>query len=579
MIFGVKFGGKKISNNNFQGGMQGLIIILAFLILAYAPLLPSADRYRGDEGLYTDAAIRMVQTGDYITPYYHDGSIRLRKPILTYWALVTSYKIFGISLWSSRIPFLVAGCLIVWFTYNISFSLFRSKEIALIAAALIASNLTLFHISIRSTPDALLCLFISMSLYGFSRLIFDRERKLVDYLLAYTGAGLAAATKGGWGFLPITYVFLCAIAFYRDRAPLRTLIEWKGIAIFIFIASFWYVLAYYQNGDVFIRQFWGDQLGERISRSKWYVIENILVYVSAIIWGFMPWPLIFLPIMFGRGTSDKIKDLFRNNRGPLLFALGWYLFLCLTFSFGNIQRTRFLFPAYPLVSALYAAICIYVAKDNGTVWSVIHQIPRLLLWACIFWGLCSFAAGIFIDRILILGGITAVVVAAAISAAPFHDGHRSFVLKISLYIILIFSLTANFICRVVYDSPAFKAVKIVRQYREGPVEIAAINIHGHYRAQINVLSGGLIRVQMYSEAANAKSLEGFPFIIISEGALHEMKDFPLDAYEVRECGYTYDRERFKISSLRVIRTFDDARRLLVHWQKRYYLLIKRGLRF
>ena len=66
--------------------------------------------------------------GDYFTPCNYDGTPYLRKPILTFWAIAASYKIFGINLFSSRIPFLIAGCIIIWLTYKLLSCSFGVKK-------------------------------------------------------------------------------------------------------------------------------------------------------------------------------------------------------------------------------------------------------------------------------------------------------------------------------------------------------------------------------------------------------------------------------------------------------------------
>ncbi len=204
---------------------QWVFILILIFFFAFLAILPSTARYRGDEQFYTDAAIRMVQTGDYFTPYFgrtgyfYDEIPYLQKPIFTFWALAASYKIFGINLFSSRIPFLIAGCLIILLTYKLSLLFFRRKEWALIAAAVIASNFTLFHVSVRSTPDTFFCLFISISLYGFAHLIFNRDQRLINYIFAYVGAGLAVATHGIWGVLPVVFSFL--FCFFRTGGAVK----------------------------------------------------------------------------------------------------------------------------------------------------------------------------------------------------------------------------------------------------------------------------------------------------------------------------------------------------------------------
>ncbi|OGP52473.1 MAG: hypothetical protein A2Y65_05960, partial [Deltaproteobacteria bacterium RBG_13_52_11] len=550
---------------------QGVVILIIVFFFAFLPLLSGTARYRGDERFYTDAAIRMGQTGDYFTPYYHDGTLRLRKPIFIYWAVVASYKIFGINLFSSRIPFLIAGCLVIWFTYKLSLLFFRRKEWAFIAAAVIASNLTLFHVSVRSTTDTLLCLFISMSLYGFARLIFNRDQRMINYIFAYVGAGLAVATKGGWGILPVGFAFFFCLFRKGSTVTLRELLDVKSIVIAVFVASFWYVIAYNQHGDVFVQQFFGDQVGERFSGPKWYIVENMLTYLFAVVGEFMPWSFILILLLVTHRDKDMISHFFREHKEACIFILGWYISLCVVFSFGNIQRTRFLFPAYPLVSALYAALLVPLASHGkGLSSSVLQHIARITLAACFLFGLVLALAGIFIDMRLVVGGVLTMFAVAVLYATLFHRRGIYSLVMVALCIIITFSVTENFISPVIYNSPAPRVVQKVREYTQGPIEIAGINFDDTFRAQIYVLSGGHIKVINLKGSITPDTLRQFRFIILDKSITQKPM---FDGYAVEECGYSYEKD-FKIRSLWSIKTVDDLRSLIFGLQQRYYLMIK-----
>ena len=72
----------------------------------------------------------MRQTGDYMVPRHPDGSPRFEKPILTYWLVAASYALLGVSPLSSRLPFLVAGCGVLWLTYRLAELLFERRRVA-----------------------------------------------------------------------------------------------------------------------------------------------------------------------------------------------------------------------------------------------------------------------------------------------------------------------------------------------------------------------------------------------------------------------------------------------------------------
>src|SRR5437867_3418181 len=64
--------------------MKPVLMLVAIFFAALVPTLRDLSRYHGDERYYTDAAITMIQSGDYLTPRYADGTERFKKPLLTY---------------------------------------------------------------------------------------------------------------------------------------------------------------------------------------------------------------------------------------------------------------------------------------------------------------------------------------------------------------------------------------------------------------------------------------------------------------------------------------------------------------
>src|SRR5213076_1903553 len=69
--------------------------------------LPLIDR---DEPRFAEASREMIQRTDYVVPYFNN-QLRLDKPPLAYWAQVASYRIFGESDFSARLPSAIAAAL------------------------------------------------------------------------------------------------------------------------------------------------------------------------------------------------------------------------------------------------------------------------------------------------------------------------------------------------------------------------------------------------------------------------------------------------------------------------------------
>ena len=186
------------------------LALIALFFALHLPILAGVTRGHPDEQYYTDAAIRMVQTGDYVTPHFADGTPRFNKPGLAYWLVAAGFHVLGINVLASRILFLIAGCLVIWFAYLTARTLFRDETAALGTVVLLVSNDELHSASVRATPDILLCLGITLGLWGFTRALFGGTRSGRNLVLGYGGVGLAIAAKGMLGVALLAYVFIAA---------------------------------------------------------------------------------------------------------------------------------------------------------------------------------------------------------------------------------------------------------------------------------------------------------------------------------------------------------------------------------
>jgi 4-amino-4-deoxy-L-arabinose transferase len=87
--------------------------LLVFILLFQG----SRHLWEPDEGRHTAGALQMVRTGEYIDVRLHPENEHFTKPPLTYWALVLSYRVFGLNEFAGRLPNALAWwgtCLLLW---------------------------------------------------------------------------------------------------------------------------------------------------------------------------------------------------------------------------------------------------------------------------------------------------------------------------------------------------------------------------------------------------------------------------------------------------------------------------------
>lgn len=386
-----------------DGNNRGAALCLTATFLAACLLLiNSLTLYQGDERLYTDAAIRMIQSGDYLTPHYDDGPPRFLKPILSYWPLVASFRLFGINLPASRIPSIVAGCLVIWLTYRLAQVLFRHSGIAVLASAVLASNSNFLHASLRARPDIYLCLFVTVSLYGFALILFKRTSAYA-YACAYLGSGLAVATKGVPGLLTIAYASLFCLFSRSNDCKLARLVHVPSILGGLAVALCWFVLMYVLHGAEAIQSFYSDQIDDKLANSAMNIFYNGLKYLTSTAGFFSPWFVIVvvLIIRFGNLMTHTLKRF----QSEYVFSIGWIVTVMGIFLAGLVSRDRYMLPAYPLLACVVAVMVEPCLRGGIPGRLLFNILPACLSALGLIWGTLLVACGRWLHPDLVVSGV------------------------------------------------------------------------------------------------------------------------------------------------------------------------------
>lgn len=324
-----------------------IIIIFAMVAL---PFVATFALYYPDERHYTDGAFHMLQHGDWLIPHTGSGAVRFEKPILPYWAVAGSWLIFGVNIFAARLPFLLICCGTLWLTYQMTNRFTASKHRALLAAMILAAEPQFFLCAIRNLPDGLLTFFLTLSTYGFLRILVWNEVKCGAYWMAYGGAAGAAMSKG---LLGVGIVLFCwGFAFFpkRDWSSLKKLLDWPSmVAAFILVAS-WFIYIIATHGLTAWSSFFDDQVTGNIHGHLWDPILRLPVFGLIAMASFLPWSLIILEGILRRKNlgGGNLPIVFRK------FTFVWVATLIIGFSLGTNLSLRYLLPASPLIAILLA---------------------------------------------------------------------------------------------------------------------------------------------------------------------------------------------------------------------------------
>jgi 4-amino-4-deoxy-L-arabinose transferase-like glycosyltransferase len=523
------------------------LVILLFL-LVNLPVIAGFNRHTRDERFYVDGALVMLRTGDYLTPRWPDGSARFNKPPLTYWLLAGSYRLFGVSLLASRLPFLLAGCLTLFLAGRLARDLWGSARAGLLAVAVLAANNTFLTNSNVSTTDGLLTLGVILSQLGFMRVVFLGSRARRDYAWAYLGCALAMLAKGLIGLAPAGFAWLFALLLRRRLGlSLRALFNAPALAAGLLLGGGWMLAMLALHGGTFLDEFGGDQVGNRLGRSRW--IENLLVYAGTWAGTFLPW---YLPLAFlGLADRPALRAAGRGRGARSWYLLAWAAAVALVFLPSNQARARYIMPTVPLLAVLLAGWLDAAEREHR-----LDRVWRALGWALAALGLAGgaglAAAGWGGDPWLRSGGLLLVAAGGALGGLLFA-ARLSRPLLTAAFLLCAYAVTTVCLQSYAKATPAPEVARILKAHAPGDprVELSA-DFPTKYLSQVRICMGGLGRFEVRDPAA-LPGAGGGPDAVLYAGA--ERPARPPEGYRLVEAGAAYER-------------FDLGEYLRARWQGR-----------
>ncbi|MBU6454760.1 MAG: glycosyltransferase family 39 protein [Cyanobacteria bacterium REEB67] len=245
------------------------------------------------ESYYTEAAREMVESNDWIVPHLN-YQVYFSKPILTFWLIAASYKIFGISEWAARLPFAMIASLMVFATYAAAGRLYERRTAFL--AALIASAVPLTVIFCKTSPiDLLFCTFLNLAVLAFAMSVFAGSRPWAYALWA--SLALAVVAKGPAGI--VFFGLGTALFLLLQKPSLEELKNWflatkplAGIPLFIAICLPWYWAVWTATKGLFLQVFFIYENIARLAGKTNLHKSSLIYFIPVLAYGFAPWFLL-----------------------------------------------------------------------------------------------------------------------------------------------------------------------------------------------------------------------------------------------------------------------------------------------
>ena len=384
-----------------------LVLIVATLYFCYFHNLGAIGLVGPDEPRYAWIARDMHETGDWVTPRLY-GKPWFEKPPLYYWGAALSFKLFGVSETSARLPSalsaLFATLALAWLALRL-----YGAETARWLLLLLPTTVGMIGFSHAAATDMPFAAMLSIAMVFATKLLnlvpspaqqsesstaspgslrsftsFTSSTSFTSFLFGLF-LGLATLAKGPAAIiLSGGAVLLWALFTKRWRDAFRCLHP-VAIASFCLTALPWYILCARRNPD-FFRIFIIEHNFDRFLTPQFQHIQPFWFYIPVFIVAVFPW-IFFHALAKLRFLTDWTAHLPESHTQA--FFLAWAGFIFLFFTISKSKLPGYILPAIPPMVILTANAAALTARGP-------RRSPR---WPILGTGLVLLIFGIALQRL------------------------------------------------------------------------------------------------------------------------------------------------------------------------------------
>lgn len=308
--------------------VAAVAVLLALVFLGGRPV------WDPDEGRYTNVALEILRSGDWINLARNHETGHWTKPPLIYQAIAVSFALFGKSAWAARLPSALAYLLTVWLVARCARRLAPGAERE--AALVFATMLLPFGASQFVSTDALLCALEALGMYGYVELRFGGGIRPWRWTLCLAiGFGAAFLTKGPPALLPLLAILAMEVLSPSHR--LHVLPALSAVMLGAAVALPWFLVVSRRHpgllGYLVAQEVVDRATGSHVTHNaEWY--GWLVIYVPTLLVGTLPWT----------GTLARaVRGLRRGDPAGLFLAL-WVALPLLVFCVARSRLPLYLLP-------------------------------------------------------------------------------------------------------------------------------------------------------------------------------------------------------------------------------------------
>jgi len=365
------------------------IVAIYFLGLGHLPFVGP------DEPRYAEVAREMFLRHDWVTPTL-GGHIWFEKPALLYWMMIASFKLFGVTEWSARLPGALCGLLTIAAVFVVGRRMERDDKgfqgYAFWSVLAAATMIGLVGFSRAASFDIVLTMTTAWTLAFY--FLYDladgrtgdgepRRRFLIGF---YAFIGLSLLAKGLVGIVIPAGVLGLYHLFQRRLPARKTLISvvW-GLPLVMIVAAIWYAPVISRHGWLFIDQFFIQHHFARYVSNKYHHAQPIYYYLIIVPLLALPWTIFLFDGLLQCKSWWRSKTTAPNRLDEplnrlMVFCFAWLLFPLIFFSFSGSKLPGYVLPLLPAAAFLASRQLWRVGADSKR-WPLRMTAALFLLFA------------------------------------------------------------------------------------------------------------------------------------------------------------------------------------------------------
>ena len=334
--------------------LMALLLGSRLISMAFVPMVDTS------EPRYAEIARLMLETNNWITPWFSPDVPFWGKPPFSFWTQALSFKLLGVNEFAGRFPSWLATVMTVVLIFKLANAQFGTR-VAQVAVLIFSSCALVFVTMGAVITDPFFALATTWAMVSYA--MAQSHPHWAWRYGFFAALALGLLTKGPLAGVLVAAPIVAGLMFsMQSRQGFMAMPWFRGFGLMLALSLPWYVLAelktpgflnYFLVGEHFYRFVYpgwsGDLYGSAHREPKGKIWAEYLA--SA-----LPWSLVALFLSLGKlGKGAGRARILMCLRDPgRLYLVSWAIFTPLFFTLsGNILWT-YILPALPAFSVLLA---------------------------------------------------------------------------------------------------------------------------------------------------------------------------------------------------------------------------------